>query len=662
MAVIGFEITRRAPYADGASFGDVGTYSRIDGVLRFAVDPDHAANETIVDLALALRGDDGRVHFDADFTLRLPDDPSRGNGSLILDVPNRGRSIISGSLNRAGVAATTDSFTPGDGFVYRHGFAVLTVAWQTDAVPLANALQIRAPIAGGPAGGVSGPVMAEVRPTQPVTAWPISQLGNVPYLPREMDEPGARLFDYEYEDAEPVLVAREQWRFAAGPVVGAPDVQGLDLQFDGGFVPGHIYRVVYTAVDPPVVGAGLLALRDAATFVRAGGDSALGAGFERVLGYGVSQTARLLRHFLYAGMNRDEDGTVALDGVLAMIGGGMRGEFNHRFALPSWAQAPSFGQLFPFADSRVADRQSGRDAGLLDRAKAQDAVPKIFYANTSWEYWRGDASLIHTDTRGRADVEPARSTRVYHFAGTQHTQGVVPQQTALPLMGLATRYGMNVVDYSPLTRAALVNLDRWVRGDREPPRSRYPEMGEGNAVSREQVLKRFAALPDLEPIAAQRLSRIRTLDLGPEAASGIGAYPPVEGDTYPCMVSAVDDDLNEVAGVRLPDLTVPVGSHTGWNAQDETGGDPRLAQTFFGLTRFFAPTADARPDGDPRPSLAERYADRDDYLAQVRQAAGALVRDRYLLEEDVPLVVENCAARYDEALRVGASPGAVVAG
>ena len=653
MAVTGFEVKRRTPYADGTAFGDVGTYTRIDGVLRIAVDPAHEANAGIVDLELAPRAGDGRVHFDVDVTLIVPDDPARANGTLILDVPNRGNSLVARSLNRGGLAAATDSFAAGDGFVYRRGFAVLSVGWQVDVAPLANALQIRAPIAGGAGGGVSAAVMSEVRPTQRVTSWPISQLGNVPYPPADYDEPGARLFDHEYEDGEPVLVPRDRWRFArAGG--------GTDLHVDDGFVPGHIYRVVYTAVDPPVVGAGMLALRDAATFVRAGAGGELAAGFQRVIGFGVSQTARLLRHLLFVGLNRDEAGTVAFDGVFALIGGGMRGEFNHRFALPSWAQAPSFGQLFPFADRALDDGVAGGDGGLLDRLRERDAVPKVFYANTSWEYWRGDASLIHTDTRGRTDVEPEPTTRVYHFAGTQHTQGAVPQQTVMPLTGLATRYGMNVVDYSPLSRAALVNLDLWLRGDREPPSSCYPHLSDGTALPRERVLERFAVLPGLEPILPERLSRIRALNLGPDAARGIGAYPPVEGAPYPCLVSAVDGDLNEVAGVRLPDLTVPVGSHTGWNAQDEAGGDPRLAQTFFGLTRFFAPTTDARPAGDPRPALAERYADRDDYLVRVRRAAHGLARDRYLLDEDIELVVENCAARYDEALRVAASSAAAV--
>ena len=660
MAVVRFEVTRRGPYADGVSFGDVGSYTRVDGVLHFAVDPMHAANAGIADLDLAPRATDGAVHFDADVRLIVPEDPRRGNGSLILDVPNRGRSLVAGSLNAAGVAATTDSTTPGDGFAYRHGFSVMTVAWQTDAVPLATALQIRAPIAGGPGGGLRGDAMAEVRPTKAVHSWPISQLGNVPYPPFDAGEASARLFDYEYEDAEPALVPRDRWRFTAGEVVGAPDLVGLDLSLDDGFVPGHIYRAVYTAADPPVVGAGLLALRDAATFVRAGAGGELASGFDRVIGFGVSQTARLLRHFLYAGLNRDEAGVVALDGVLALIGGGMRGEFNHRFALPSWAHAPSLGQLFPFADRPITDHLSGREAGLLDRVKAQQAVPKIFHANTSWEYWRGDASLIHVDTRGGADVEPEPTTRVYHFAGTQHTQGAVPQQRVLPLMGLATRYGMNVVDYSPLSRAALINLDRWVRGDSEPPGSRYPRLSDGTAVPREQILPRFAALPDLDPVEAGRLSRIRRIDLGPQAERGTGAYPPVESEPYPCLVSAVDADLNEVAGVRLPDLTVPVGSHTGWNPQPEDGGDPRLAQTFFGLTRFFARSVDERSAGDPCPALAERYADRDDYQSRVHEAAAALVRDRYLLEGDVPLVVANCVARYDEALRVGAASAAAV--
>jgi hypothetical protein len=97
---------------------------------------------------------------------------------------------------------------------------------------------------------------------------------------------------------------------------------------------------------------------------------------------------------------------------------------------------------------------------------------------------------------------------------------------------------------------------------------------------------------------------------------------------------------------------VPVGTNTGWNPRDPETGGPEQIMPMQGMTLFFARTAEERASRhDPRPSLAERYASRDDYLNQVRDAARALAADRYILEEDIDVCVDDAAARYDEAMR-----------
>ncbi|MCA1724260.1 MAG: hypothetical protein LC748_08455, partial [Thermomicrobia bacterium] len=144
------------------------------------------------------------------------------------------------------------------------------------------------------------------------------------------------------------------------------------------------------------------------------------------------------------------------------------------------------------------------------------------------------------------------------------------------------------------------------------------------------------------------LPAIHRLDLGPDAARGIGRFPAVVGERYPNYVSAVDADGNETGGVRMPDVTVPVATATGWNPRHPaTGGDGQIIP-MEGSTFPFAPNAEERQrTGDPRPALAERYHDRADYLAQVQQAAEELVAGQYLLAEDLPLALEIAAERWD---------------
>ncbi len=649
MPVVDINISARGPYADGREFGDIGAYERIDALLTFAVDPEHEANEPIVDLEFAERDADGHVRFTADLTVLRPVDASRGNGSLLLELPNRGRRRAVAMLNRAGGGvAGSPEIDPGDGFLFRHGFTVASIGWQWDVYRSDALMALEAPevrINGAP---VRGQAIVEIRPNDPERTRLLANRTHRPYSAADVDDPDAVLLVRDYEDGEDTEIPRSQWRFARGTDGGA-EPSREHVYLEAGFEPGRIYSVVYTAEGAVVVGAGLLALRDAAAFLRHDSPSnPCGGGFERVLGFGVSQTGRMLRHFLYLGLNVDEDGRPVFDGLLPHVAGGRRGEFNHRFAQPSAQPVPGFGHLFPFADGQAADPYSERRAGLLDRVRELDAVPKVIYTNTSAEYWRGDGSLVHIAPGGARDLDPEPGTRVYHFAGTQHGAGSLPQHRGNPNDGARGRYGFNTVDYSPLLRAALIHLDRWVGEGVEPPPSRHPRIDDGTAVERASVLPAYQAIPEQELPDAELLWVLRTVDLGPDAALGVGRYPVVEGESYPALVSDVDGDGNELAGIRLPDLTVPVGTHMGWNLRAPETGAPEQQMSMQGTTRFFAGTrAERDASDDPRPSVEERYASRDAYRERVEEATRALVGDSRVLEEDAALVVANAMERYD---------------
>ena len=263
-------------------------------------------------------------------------------------------------------------------------------------------------------------------------------------------------------------------------------------------------------------------------------------------------------------------------------------------------------------------------------------MPKIFYTNTAAEYWRGDTSLMHTDMAGTRDVEPSADSRIYLFASTQHVAGSLPLVDGNGPGEPRGRYVANAVDYAPLMRAALINLDRWIVEGTEPPASVFPRLADGTAITGAEVIAAFRQIPGLDLPDPAQLPVIRRVDLGPDAARGIGRYPTEPGERYPNYVAAVDADGNERVGIRMPDVAVPLATYTGWNPRHpETGGAAQILP-MQGSTLPFARTADERAQtGDPRPSIAERYRDRADYLDQVRHAALSLVEQRYLLPEDV---------------------------
>ncbi|MDP6416851.1 MAG: alpha/beta hydrolase domain-containing protein, partial [Gammaproteobacteria bacterium] len=172
------------------------------------------------------------------------------------------------------------------------------------------------------------------------------------------------------------------------------------------------------------------------------------------------------------------------------------------------------------------------------------------------------------------------------------------------------------------------------------------------AVTRDAVLATFDQFPDQVTPARSKLWVIRTIDLGNRCEIGVGSYPPREGESYNCLVSAVDEDGNEIAGIHLPDISRPVASHSGWNVRDPGTGSPDQQVPMLGFSRWFANTkADRYALGDPRLSINERYQNRDNYADLVRADAEKLVSDGYLLESDVEIVVCNAMERYNAVAR-----------
>ena len=647
-------ITSRTPFAGGRAFGDVGPYERLDGTLELAVDPAHPANAGIVDLDLAPRDSRGMVACSADVSILAPADPERGNGRVLLDVLNRGKRRALKYFNAAGEdedpAAHLD---PGNGFLMRHGYTVAWCGWQYDVPDTPGLLRLRAPDAvtreGAP---ISGRIMVSYLPNVPATVQPLAHAGHRPYPAMDVDEPDALLLERDYEDAEPRTVPRDRWSFArveSGAVV--PDA--CHVHFPEGFKPGKTYQFVYTTVGAPVVGLGLVAVRDFVSFLKhgaAGEGNPCAGTLDYAHGFGASQSGRFLRLFLYLGLNRDEADRTVLDGVIPHIAGGRRGEFNQRFGQPSNTEKRSAGCLFPFTDGNQTDPDVGVTDGLLSRLAASGGMPKVMLTNSSSEYWRGDGSLVHTDVDAGRDVPSGDTVRVYHFAGTQHASGIYPPTDLTPMDGFRAQQRFNCVDYTPLLRAALVNLDRWVTSGVEPPASRHPSIAAGTAVRPEETRPHFARIPGVEfPAHIPYLSR---LDFGPGVEEGVlSRVPALVGAAYPGLVSAVDEDGNEIAGVRLPEVAVPLATYAGWNLRHpDIGGSDQVMDILglFGSTIPFPSTeAERRDRGDPRRSIEERYGSRAGYLDRVRRAAEELAAEGFLLEEDVDEVVRQAGDRYD---------------
>ena len=653
MAITGLEITNRSSFASGEGFGDVGAYELLEGTAHFAVDPAHSRNNAITDLELAPRNSAGNVEFSADFAMLQPVNLDRGNRRILFDVVNRGRKT---ALTFNGVPIPTDPTSPlesGNGYLMRRGYTVVWGGWQADVPPTPGLIGLQAPEAIGPQGPLTGRIMCQFQGNEPTQVYLLADRQHLANPAADPEEAGATLTVRDLPNSPATPIDRSQWSFVR---VEDEDVepQHSHIYMPSGFEPGRIYQLVYTTDVSRIVGLGFVAMRDAVSFLKYSPSSAgnpLAGAIDYAYAIGRSQSGRFLRQYIHTGVNEDENDRPALDGIIPHVAGGMRGEFNMRFGQPSKDVCYIIPEMFPFTDTQQTDPVTGAQGSLLETMEQQGSVPKVMFTNTSAEYWRGDAALIHTDLETMTDAPESPHARRYHFAGCQHGSGEFPPLEFRASDGIRGQLPLNSVDYAPLLRAALDNLDRWVTSGEEPPPSRHPSLNDGTAVESHTLLQRFVGLPGVK-VPPQTTRAIR-LDYGPEAHLGrTTKLPADEGEEFPALVADIDESFNERGGIRLPDLTVPVATYTGWNLRHESIGNPDL---YIGITGGLAgwtlplPATQAEREaaGDPRASIEERYAGREDYLEQVTRAARDLVAEGYLLEEDIPEVVELAGRKYD---------------
>jgi hypothetical protein len=655
MAVTRLEIKSRQPFDGGKSFGDVGPYEQLDGIVHFSVDPGHPANATITDLSLAPRDADGRVDFSSDFRLLAPAEPGKGNRRILFDILNRGRGPVLRNINNAPDLAANQPPEAGNGFLMRQGYTVAWCGWQHDAPEVPGAMRLHGPDAVTPEGPVAGKIVITLQLNAPSQVEYLSNRNHRPYPTANLEDPDARLTVQEHEDAPEQVVPREQWSFArleGGQVV--PDT--AHVHYPAGFIPGKVYQVIYTTSTAPVVGLGLLATRDFGSYLRYGnaeeGNPCAG-GVDYSYSFGVSQSGRFLRSFLYYGLNQDEEDRTVFDGIIPHVAGGKQGEFNHRFAQPSSQASRSPNSLFPFSDIEQTDPVTEQTDGLLSRLSAQGKAPKIMYTYTSSEYWGGHGALVHVDLTGSRDLEVPEQVRIYQFAGSQHPLGTFPLTGEDANSGSRAQQSFNCTDYRPLLRAAIVNMDRWATSGQEPPPSLYPHLDDGTAVSPEDLAETIRSIPGVN--FPEPLRRFTRLDFGPEPGIATNV-PPIVGEPYPLLVPALDEDGNEVCGIVLPFHSVPLATHTGWNLRHaDIGGEGQILSsggasggTLAGSTIPFPATREEREaSGDPRLSIEERYASREDYLERISRAAASLIDQGYVLAEDLEVIVEQAGQHYD---------------
>lgn len=608
---------------------DLGSFERLLGRVYFSTDPKLTVNQAIADIALAPRNPEGKVEFSSDLMLIRPKKGGKSRGSLFLEIANRGGPQSLGLLSgAAGGDPRPEHWDLGDRFVLEQGFTLAYLGWQFD-LAAGRGVKLYAPVA-----PVEGPVRQSH--VEPPGAGTHANTFSLAYCATDPEDKTARL-TYRMKIDEPgKVIDRSLWHFRN---------DGCAVTIQGSFDTG-LYEAIYRAKNPAVAGLGMAAIRDFVSYLKYGGKSSElredPSQLRRIIGYGYSQSGRFLREFLRDGFNQDEMGRAAFDALMISSAGAGGGSFDHRFAMPGVAGNSVLDILRP------SDIPPFTDDGVLAKAEAAHVTPRIFYTFSSSEYWTRFGSLTYTTPDGKADVPLNPRSRLYFLTGTPHAAGPLPP--ARRSRGAEDVHPLNFAEQRWVTRALLLDLDAWTASGTEPPPSAYPTIRRGELVPLTSI--RFPTSPVIA--RPYYMPQIWRMDFGPEfAAKGIiSQEPPALGAPYTVLLPQVDADGNDQGGIKLQEIAVPLGTYTGWNMQLPSMSSLNFLSGLVGSFEPFPRTREEREkSADSRRSIQERYSSRQDYLDRVKRASESLVRQRFMLADDIPGVMRRAAEMWGQIVK-----------
>src|SRR5215831_759844 len=631
--------SKESPTFGGYSWPGVGQYEKIVGKAFGELDPKDPKNAVIVDLQLAPRNAAGKVEYSFDFYILKPIDLSKGNHKMLYEPPNRGRKTIA-ALNR-GVGgndpgSVTDATQLGNSFLLPQGYSISFSGWDASAETRGNELSttITLPIAKNPDGSsITGPSYEYI-----VTGGASYELT---YPAATLDRSKAKLTHRVHLDDRPEMVPDSGWQYNAnGKAISL-------LPAGTKFVANDIYEFSYTAKDPTVNGIGFAAVRDWNAWLRyesrddAGNANPLAGDITRIYTEISSQPGRFLNDFRYLGFNQAENGKPVFDGMMQWVAAGDGINMNYRWSQPGRTERNRQDHLFiegrfPFANVETTDPITHKTDSRYAKCMATHTCPfamEIFSAN---EYWVKAASLMTTDPTGTKDLPDSPFTRIYFMSSMQHGTGNVASK------GSCQQF-QNPLDSQAVQRALFVALDKWVTAGTAPPPSQVPKLADGTLVKPDQNSTHFPHIPG---VAYSGFKTTRyLLNYGPKFyTTGIPTInppafgPPYQdnpenGPIYPSFVPKTDADGNDIAGIRLPEVQVPLATYTGWALRaaphNDDGCEGSGQYIPFPKTR-----ADRLASGDPRLSLEERYGNLETYSSMLQNAINRLEHSGFLLPVD----------------------------
>jgi hypothetical protein len=639
------QILNRGTAFGGHSFAGVGQYEFITGIATGEVNPTNPQNAGITDIQLAPKNTRGNVVYQHNFYILQPLDFDKGNRKMMYEPPNRGGKTYQTlnntptptGLNGDDPASFTDDTLLDDSFLWTRGYTTVWSGWE-NSLGLLNSLTATAsfPVEHNPDGSmITGPGYEYI-------VSPATNKFTLAYPAATSDQSKAVLTHRIRLDDLPQVVPSNGWAYT--------DATNTAIKLaPGPFVANDIYEFSYTAKDPTPNGLGLAVIRDFNSFLRfeshddLGTRNPLGGHIDRIYTETSSQPARTLNDFTHLGFNEDENHRKVFDGMMQWIGAGDGLNMNYR-----WSQTKRTNRnrqellylegLYPFANVPTFDPISGTSDWRYKKCEQTHTCPLAVEFYSANEFWVKAGSLMSTDPTGKFDLPDHEFTRLYLLSSKQHGGAGNPASKSL------CQQFLNPLDSAPVQRALWTDLDEWSTRGTEPPDSQVPKLRDHTLVP--PLPQDGVGFPRIPGVTYTGLKTTRyRFNLGPNfyqtfipTINPPVITPPYEdnpanGRIYPSYVPKTDSDGNDIAGIRLPELTVPLATYTGWGLRSGVWANDGCEAS--GQYIPFAATSAARTAaGDPRPSVQERYASYDVYRTQLVRAVDKLVRARFLICDD----------------------------
>jgi hypothetical protein len=640
-------ISNRGSAFGGFSFPVVGQYEFITGVATGEVSPSNPQNAVITDIQLAPRNPNGNVVYRHNFYILKPLDLSQGNHKMMYEPPNRGGKTYQ-TLNNTPTgtndpAALTDPTVLGDSFLWTRGYTTVWSGWENNLGPLTGLTATASlPVAFGPGNAtLTGPGYEYI-----VTGAATFTLA-YPAASGSQGSPDAVLTHRVHLDDTPEVVPTSGWAYT--------DATNAAIKLTtGNFVNNDIYEFSYVAKNPTVNGLGLAAIRDFNSFLRYaakddfGTPNPLAGDVERIYTETSSQPARTLNDFTHLGFNEDEQHRKVFDGMMQWIGAGDGLNMNYRWSQTKRTERNRQEELYleglyPFANVPTFDPISNTSDWRYKRCEQTQTCPLAVEFYSANEFWVKAGSLMSTDPTGRFDLPDHPLTRLYLLSSKQHGGAGDPTSK-----GLCQQF-LNPLDSAPVQRALWTDLDEWSTRGISPPDSEVPRLKHGMLVP--PLPQSRVGFPSIPGVTYTGLKTTRyRFNYGPDfyqtfipTINPPVITPPYEdnpanGPIYPSYVPKTDSDGNDIAGIRLPELTVPLATYTGWGLRSGVWANDGCEASGQYIP-FKAAKAERVAAGDPRPSVQERYHSYTQYRSKVIEAVDKLVKRRFMICDDTQDIV-----------------------